>query len=91
MSQYSFKDKLDIAESIITIITFVTAIWGSIQVYESGFYHKAMHMVNYYHTQITQIEQKDLNLENKKFIKELKADLKKKSGKKQTEKIIIFQ
>lgn len=77
MSQYSFKDKLEITESIITIITFVTAIWGSIQVYESGFFHKAMHMVNYYHTQITQIEQKDLNLENKKFIEELKADLKK--------------
>lgn len=77
MSQYSFKDKLEITESVITIITFVTAIWGSIQVYESGFFHKAMHMVNYYHTQITQIEQKDLNLENKKFIEELKADLKK--------------
>ncbi len=76
MSRYSFKEKLEIAESTITILTFITAIWGSIQAFESGFFQKASHLVNYYHQEVNKIEQKGLNLEDNAFIEKLKTELK---------------
>lgn len=55
-SKYNMKETLDIAESVVTIIMFVMAVWGSIVSYESGFWHKLNHVVNHCHNEMTQIE-----------------------------------
>lgn len=55
--KYNLKEKLDIAESISTVLMFLMAVWGSIVAYESGFWHKLMHIINHYHTEIIKIEQ----------------------------------
>ena len=48
-SKYSVKEKLDIAESVVTILMFVMAVWGSIITFEEGFWSKLNHIVNHYH------------------------------------------
>ncbi len=55
--KYNLKEKLDIAESISTVLMFLMAVWGSIVAYEAGFWHKLMHIINHYHTEIIKIEQ----------------------------------
>ena len=47
--KYSVKEKLDIAESVVTILMFVMAVWGSIITFEEGFWSKLNHIVNHYH------------------------------------------
>ena len=65
LSKYTFKEKLEIAESLITIITFLTAIWGSIIAYEHNFWSKLNHIVNHYHSQIQEQErQLTLKIDN---------------------------
>ena len=54
--KYTFKEKLEIAESIITIITFLMAIWGTIIAYEHNFWSKLNHVVDHYHTQLQKQE-----------------------------------
>ncbi len=55
------KEKLDIAESIVTILMFIMAVWGTIVSFEKGFWHKLDHVVNHYHQEFTQIENKEIN------------------------------
>ncbi len=43
------KEKLDIAESVVTILMFVMAVWGSVITFEEGFWSKLNHIVNHYH------------------------------------------
>ena len=43
------KEKLDIAESVVTILMFIMAVWGSIVTFEEGFWSKLNHIVNHYH------------------------------------------
>ena len=62
-TKYSFKEKLEILESITTSIMFLMAIWGTVTAYEKGFWHKLNHIVNYYHETITK-EEKRINLPN---------------------------
>lgn len=65
LSKYTFKEKLEIAESLITIITFLMAIWGSIIAYEHNFWSKLNHIVNHYHSQIQEQErQLTLKIDN---------------------------
>ena len=65
LSKYTFKEKLEIAESVITIITFLMAIWGSIIAYEHNFWSKLNHIVNHYHSQIQEQErQLTLKIDN---------------------------
>lgn len=54
--KYTLKEKLDIAESISTVLMFLMAVWGTVAAYEEGFWHKLMHIVNHYHSEIVQIE-----------------------------------
>lgn len=54
--KYSLKEKLDIAESISTVLMFLMAVWGTIAAYEAGFWHKIMHIIDHYHTEIVKIE-----------------------------------
>ena len=55
-SKYTLKEKLDIAESISTVLMFIMAVWGTIVAYEEGFWHKLMHIIDHYHTEIVKIE-----------------------------------
>ena len=55
-SKYSLKEKLAIAESISTVLMFLMAIWGTIAVYEQGIWHKLVHIVNHYHSEIIKTE-----------------------------------
>lgn len=54
--KYTLKEKLDIAESISTVLMFLMAVWGTVTAYEEGFWHKLMHIVNHYHSEIARIE-----------------------------------
>ena len=69
LPKYTFKEKLEITESIITIITFLMAIWGTIIAYEHNFWSKINHVVDHYHNQIEkqerQISMKINKLEDK--------------------------
>jgi len=55
--RYTLKEKLDIAESISTVIMFLMAVWGSIAAYEADFWHKLNHIVAHYHAEIVKKEQ----------------------------------
>lgn len=55
--RYTLKEKLDIAESISTVIMFLMAVWGSIAAYEADFWHKLNHIVSHYHAEIIKAEQ----------------------------------
>ena len=67
LSKYTFKEKLEITESIITIVTFLMAIWGTIIAYEHDFWSKLNHVVDHYHTQIQKQErQLTLKIDNLK-------------------------
>lgn len=61
LGKYTFKEKLEITESIITIITFLMAIWGTIIAYEHNFWSKLNHVVDHYHSQI-QKQERQLSL-----------------------------
>lgn len=63
--KYSMKEKLEIAESVVTIIMFLMAVWGSIIAYEEKFWYKLNHVVNHYHEKI--------NLEEQRTLPEIKA------------------
>ena len=54
----TFKEKVDLVGDVVTIIVSIMAIWGSIAAWESGFFHKAGHLLNYYHKKIVQEEQR---------------------------------
>lgn len=54
--KYTLKEKLDIAESISTVLMFLMAVWGTAVAYEEGFWHKLLHIVNHYHSEIIKIE-----------------------------------
>lgn len=59
--KYTVKEKLEIAESVVTIIMFVMAIWGSIIAYEEQFWRKLNHVVNHYHEEISK-QEKNVNM-----------------------------
>lgn len=63
-SKYTMQEKLDIAESVVTIIMFVMAVWGTIISIEQGFWHKLNHIVNHYHHELKQTEKHILVFNN---------------------------
>jgi len=56
--KYTFKEKLEIAESIVTIFMFFMAVWGTVISFEEGFWHKLNAVVNHYHQEISKTENK---------------------------------
>lgn len=54
--KYTFKEKLEITESIVTIIMFVMAVWGTIISFEEGFWSKLNHIVTHYHQEISKTD-----------------------------------
>lgn len=59
-SKYTMKEKLEIAESIVTIIMFFMAVWGTVISIEKGFWGKLNHIVDHYHNQVSQIEKENI-------------------------------
>lgn len=57
--KYDMKEMLEIAESVVTIIMFFMAVWGTIEAYEHDFWYKLNHVVSHYHEEISKVEQKD--------------------------------
>ena len=54
----TFKERIDIIGDVVTIIVSSMAIWGSVVAWESGFFHQAGHLIDYYHNKIVQEERK---------------------------------
>ena len=53
-NHWTFKDKLEIAESIFTIIVSVMAIWGTVIAWENGFWHKLERVTDHLHQEIVE-------------------------------------
>jgi len=51
-NKWSFKDKLEIAESIFTIIVSIMAIWGTVVAWQNGFWHKLERITDHLHREI---------------------------------------
>ncbi len=76
-SKYTLKEKLDIAESVSTVLMFLMAIWGTIAAYEEGLWHKLSHIVDHYHQELVHLEQTDnLSQINAVGLKNLEKDIK---------------
>ncbi len=56
--QLTFKDRMELLEAFCTIIVSIMALWGSVRVWESGFFHKLGHLVDHYHEQVVREEGK---------------------------------
>ena len=63
--QLTFKDKMDILEAFCTIVVSVMALWGTFTAIENGFFSKVKHLVDHYHEQIIQEENKLDSVEKK--------------------------
>ena len=57
-NNWSFKDKLEITESIFTIIVSVMALWGTVVAWQNGFWHKLERVTDHLHKEIV-IKDKD--------------------------------
>ena len=51
-NKWTFKDKLEIAEAIFTIIVSIMAIWGTLVAWENGFWHKLERITNKLHQEL---------------------------------------
>ena len=52
MDRHDFHEIVDILSAVCTIIVSVVAIWGSVNVWSSGLWHKFNHVLDYYHREI---------------------------------------
>ncbi len=50
----NWKTTLDIAEDICTIIVSLMAVWGTVVAFQHDLFHKTLHLVDYYHSQLDQ-------------------------------------
>ena len=57
MDRHDVHEIMDILSAVCTIIVSVVAIWGSISIWSSGLWHKFAHVVDYYHNEITRLEE----------------------------------
>lgn len=57
MTHYTFKEKLELAESIVTIIMFFMAVWGTLAAFEHSFWSKLDHVVEHYHAEALKQEE----------------------------------
>ena len=70
-NKWTFKDKLEIAEAIFTIVVSIMAIWGSLVAWENGFWHKLERITDKLHQElvlekdIKKVDNKTLELINK--------------------------
>ena len=69
-NNWTFKDKLEIAEAIFTIVVSIMAIWGTLVAWENGFWHKLNRVVDHMHHEL--IIDKDIQSANYKLEKLIK-------------------
>jgi len=69
-NNWTFKDKLEITESIFTIIVSVMAIWGTLIAWENGFWHKLEQVTDHLHQEI--VLNKDIQSVDRKAVKALR-------------------
>lgn len=69
-NNWTFKDKLEITESIFTIVVSIMAIWGTLVAWENGFWHKLDRVVDHLHHEI--VINKDIQSVDNKTIKLIK-------------------
>ena len=50
--KWTFKDKLEIAEAIFTIVVSIMAIWGTLVAWENGFWHKLERVTDHLHKEL---------------------------------------
>ena len=74
-NKWSFKDKLEIAESIFTIIVSIMAIWGTVVAWQNGFWHKLERITNHLHREIV-VNEDFQSVDNK--TKQLLDDIRRK-------------
>ena len=65
--KWSFKDKLEIAEAIFTIVVSIMAIWGSLVAWENGFWHKLERITDKLHQEL--VLEKDIKKVDNKTLK----------------------
>jgi len=53
------KEKLEMIESILSIIVSLIAIYGSIIAYQSGFIHKTVSVVEHHYEDVVKTVEKD--------------------------------
>lgn len=54
------KDKIELIESILSIIVSLIAIWGSIAAYQSGFIHKAVTVMEHHYENVIETVENDI-------------------------------
>ncbi|MBP5343715.1 MAG: hypothetical protein J6Y85_01375 [Alphaproteobacteria bacterium] len=62
MDRHDVHEIMDILAALCTIIVSIAAIWGSINLWSSGVWHKLMHVLNHYHHEIVMQEKADQSL-----------------------------
>lgn len=69
-NNWTFKDKLEIAEAIFTIVVSIMAIWGTLAAWQNGFWHKLNRVVDHMHHEM--VINKDIQSADKKALKLIK-------------------
>lgn len=57
-SRWTFKDKLEVAEAVCTIIVTIMALWGTISAFNHHLFSKVTHLIEHYHREIVAAENK---------------------------------
>lgn len=73
-NNWTFKDKLEITESIFTIIVSVMAIWGTLVAWENGFWHKLERVTDHLHQEM--VINKDIQSVDNQTLKLIKHVIK---------------
>jgi len=66
-NKWTFKDKLEIAEAIFTIVVSIMAIWGTLVAWENGFWHKLERITDKLHQEL--VLEKDIKKVDNKALK----------------------
>jgi len=56
----TFKDKLEIAEALCTIIVTIMALWGTITAFQHHLFQKATHLIEHYHQKVIELEKENI-------------------------------
>ena len=56
MDRHDLHEVMDILSAACTIVVSVVAVWGSINIWTSGIWHKLIHVLDHYHHEIVMQE-----------------------------------
>lgn len=69
-NNWTFKDKLEMTEAIVSIVVSLMAIWGTFVAWQNGFWHKLDRVVDHMHHEM--VINKDIQSADKKALKLIK-------------------